>query len=96
MEINEMKSLYKTKDDFIECVDKGVELLKAGGSPDREDLESMRQLLSIYITATINLNPKAADEDTFKAQVASGKMLLFAAYTLGRKAEQRENGHPNS
>ena len=87
-----MDTLYKSLDDFNGCVESGLATLQDESfqtPPDKSDEEAMRTMLAIFITATISLDPKAAEDPDFKLKIASIRGTLLAAYNLGKRAFRR-------
>lgn len=81
--------LFKNADDFKACIDRGMEIMMDpinAVPPEFEDLEKMRALLSIFITATMNIDQTAHQQD-FSVKITSVRMALLAAYNLGKQTK---------
>ncbi len=91
--MTEFKRLYKDNADFFASCDKGIKLVTGSlidNPPAEEDFEDLKSLLSIFITGTINMDPKAftkIDNPDVDKTLITIRMALLAAYNLGRKHE---------
>lgn len=81
------KKLFDGPEDFRLSADKGLvlanrnDLVVAPSDADKEDLKS---LLALNIVGTITLDSKPGKDDDLKLKLASVRMILLAAYNLGR------------
>jgi hypothetical protein len=83
--------MFKSVADFRSSVDKGVEIISNEQHlPDPNDLESMKSLLAIFITATINMDPESIKEGFADEKLISVRQTLLAAYNLGKKRASME------
>jgi len=82
--------LFANTEDFKACIDRGMEIMLEpinAVPPDFDDLEKMRGLLAIFITATLDIDPKAHLQDDFAVKITSVRMALLAAYSLGKQTK---------
>jgi hypothetical protein len=74
-------NLYKNTDDFMECSQRGIRMIeKVESPPDEADLESMRSLLAMVMTATMNID----GDPELPMKISAWRMALLAAYNLGK------------
>lgn len=82
--------LFASADDFKACIDRGMSIMLEPGNdtpPAVDDLEKMRGLLAIFITATMDMDPKAHLQEDFPVKITSVRMALLAAYNLGKQTK---------
>lgn len=86
-----MDRLYKSKEDFLESVDRGIKHVTNADfpapSPEHED--QLKDLLSVFLAATIEMDPSAFASPDLPQRLASVKMALLAAYHLGKNDARR-------
>jgi hypothetical protein len=83
--------LFANAEDFKTCIDRGMAIMMEDINsvpPDAEDLEKMRSLLAIFITATMDMDPKAHLQDDFAVKITSVRQALLAAYNLGKQTRR--------
>lgn len=82
--------LFASAEDYKSCVDRGMAIMLAPENaipPDAQAAEDMRALYAIFITAAMDLDPKAHLQEDFPVKMTSVRMALLAAYNLGKQAE---------
>lgn len=84
------EKLFNGKDDLMASVDAGIKLIMsdlAEGEPAEQDKESLKALLAIFITATIEMDPKAFLAPDLNKRLQSVRAALMTAYNLGRRRQ---------
>jgi hypothetical protein len=82
--------LFKTDDDFHASLDEGMKIIMGPLtkiSPLEIDLPDMKKLMAVYLTATVPLDPKVIEDPDFQHRIDAVRMVLLAAYNMGRRAE---------
>ena len=82
--------LFANTDDFNACINRGMEIMNEpinGVPPEFDDLEKMRSLLAIFITATMSMDPEAHKGDDFALKITTVRLALLAAYNLGKQTK---------
>ena len=82
--------LFANSADFMASVDKGMKFMLADESivvPSPEDLDKLKSLFAIFITATMQMDPNAHLADDFETKTATVRMALLA-YNLGKNTER--------
>src|SRR6516162_3774600 len=85
------KKLFASTEDFSLSIAKAIEIIKGPlctEVPLPEDLDSMKALLALFMTATLQLDPNAFNDPQLDQKVSIVRLGLLAAYNLGR-----ERGH---
>jgi len=78
--------LYPTSQDFFLSLERGMKLLTdPGPPPDEAARNDLKDLLSVFITATIEMDPKAVKDPDLDKKLAGVRMALLKAYNLGKE-----------
>lgn len=80
-----LSSLYADKEDFLASLDKGIALVKTVTPPPPHRHDDLKALLSLFITATIEMDPKAFADPELPLKIAGVRLALCKAYDMGRK-----------
>ncbi len=88
--------LYPTSQDFFLSLDRGIQLLKnPGPAPDEAALQDLKDLLSVFITTTIEMDPKAIQDPDMDKKLAGVRMALLKAYNLGKEHAKEKDAPEN-
>jgi hypothetical protein len=78
--------LYPTSQDFFLSLDRGMKLLEdCGPAPDESAKQDLKDLLSVFITATIEMDPKAVQDPDLGNKLAGVRLALLKAYNMGKE-----------
>lgn len=82
--------LFANNEDFKDCIDRGMKIMMADENmppPNPADLEAMRALVAIFVTATMQMDPNAhKDAEEFALKISTVRMALLAAYNIGKRS----------
>lgn len=81
-----LDKLYSSNDDFMESIDRGLEIIKTSRSDVDSDHQNLKDLLAVLITGTIPLNKEAINDPELDQKLLTVRAVLLAAYELGRKS----------
>lgn len=88
--MKEKERLYKDKQDFLDSLDKGRDLIDNMklDCPAVSDEENLKNILAVLITATIE--PEQFSDPQLGLKIAGVRIALGAAYNLGRERGKDE------
>lgn len=88
--------LYPTSQDFFLSLERGMKLLEdCGPAPDESARQDLKDLLSVFITATIEMDPQAIKDPDMDKKLAGVRMALLKAYNLGKEHAKEKDAPEN-
>lgn len=83
--------LFKSNEDFFAALDEGIKLTTSAlvtEAPSEKDRETLKQLMAVFLAATIQMDPKAFRDPELDKRLLAVRMAMLAAYNLGRSTER--------